>query len=152
MHRAQSVTVLWIAYRIGVVKQCCQMVQYNTIFHKNGVILHACAWASELGRYFSRGGTSAFFQKFFCGAKSGETCFLPLEIKKTAFLAELFNPAPLPTPKGLCVGKVYATPLKNLGNFKCFNTKLLSFTGSCTQHEIFDRSISTVFLFLHWQR
>jgi len=26
IHRAQSVTVLWIAYRVGVVEQCCQMV------------------------------------------------------------------------------------------------------------------------------
>jgi len=25
-HRAQSVTLLWIAYRIGVVEQRCQMV------------------------------------------------------------------------------------------------------------------------------
>jgi len=26
IHRAQSVTLLWIAYRICVVEQCCQMV------------------------------------------------------------------------------------------------------------------------------
>jgi len=26
IHRTQSVTLLWLAYRIGVVKQCCQMV------------------------------------------------------------------------------------------------------------------------------
>jgi len=26
IHRAQSVTLLWIAYRIGVVEKCCQMV------------------------------------------------------------------------------------------------------------------------------
>jgi len=26
IHRAQSVTLLWIAYRIGFVEQCCQMV------------------------------------------------------------------------------------------------------------------------------
>jgi len=24
----------WLAYRIGVVEQCCQMVKYNTIFLK----------------------------------------------------------------------------------------------------------------------
>jgi len=36
------VTVLRLACRIGVAKQCCQMVQYYTIFYKNGVILHAC--------------------------------------------------------------------------------------------------------------
>ena len=26
IHRAQSVTLLWLAYRIGVVEQWCQMV------------------------------------------------------------------------------------------------------------------------------
>ena len=26
MHIAQSVTLLWLAYRVGVVEQCCQMV------------------------------------------------------------------------------------------------------------------------------
>jgi len=26
IHRAQSVTLLWLAYRIGVVEMCCQMV------------------------------------------------------------------------------------------------------------------------------
>jgi len=26
IHRAQSLTLLWLAYRVGVVEQCCQMV------------------------------------------------------------------------------------------------------------------------------
>jgi len=26
IHRVQSVTLPWIAYRIGVVEQCCQIV------------------------------------------------------------------------------------------------------------------------------
>jgi len=26
IHSVQSVTLLWLAYRIGVVEQCCQMV------------------------------------------------------------------------------------------------------------------------------
>jgi len=26
IHRAQTVTLLWLAYRIGVVEQCCPMV------------------------------------------------------------------------------------------------------------------------------
>jgi len=26
IHRAQSVSLLWLAYRSGVVEQCCQMV------------------------------------------------------------------------------------------------------------------------------
>jgi len=43
-------------YCIGVVEQYCQMVEYNTNFYKNGVILHACV----LGRWkdFIQGGTS----------------------------------------------------------------------------------------------
>jgi len=28
----ESVTLLWLAYRIGGVEQRCQMVKYNTIF------------------------------------------------------------------------------------------------------------------------
>jgi len=54
MHRAQSVTLLWIAYRICVVEQCCQMVKYNTIFHKNGAILHTCVYGRR--KDLSRGG------------------------------------------------------------------------------------------------
>jgi len=42
IHRALCVTLLWITYRIGIGKQCCQMVYYNKIFHKNGVIVHTC--------------------------------------------------------------------------------------------------------------
>jgi len=34
LHRAPSVTLLWLAYRIGVVEQCCQVVSYNRIFIK----------------------------------------------------------------------------------------------------------------------
>jgi len=26
IHRAQSVTLLWLAYRIGIVEPCCQMM------------------------------------------------------------------------------------------------------------------------------
>jgi len=26
IHTAQSVTLLWLAYRIGVVERCCEMV------------------------------------------------------------------------------------------------------------------------------
>jgi len=34
IHCAQSVTLLWLPYRIGVVEQCCQIVQCNTMFTK----------------------------------------------------------------------------------------------------------------------
>jgi len=33
IHRAQSVTLLYIAFRIGVVEQFCQMVYYSTFLH-----------------------------------------------------------------------------------------------------------------------
>jgi len=52
-HRAHSVTLLWIAYRIGVDEHCCHLVEYITIFHKNGVILHFSAHGSR--KDFSRG-------------------------------------------------------------------------------------------------
>ena len=45
-----------------------------------------------VGRNFSRGATSGFFQNVFIReAKSGEICFLPLKIKKTASFAEIFK-------------------------------------------------------------
>jgi len=59
--RAQSVILLWLAYRIGVVKQCCQMVWQNTIFCKNGVNMLVCM---AVGKIFSKGALVDFFQKF----------------------------------------------------------------------------------------
>jgi len=63
IHRAQSVTLLWLAYRIGVVEQCCQMVYYNKLFSKNGVILHALVHGRR--KDFSMRDTSGLFQTFF---------------------------------------------------------------------------------------
>ena len=94
IHRAQSVTLLYIAFRIGVVEQCCQMVYYNTIFRKDGVISHACVHGRR--RNLSRGASSGFYQMFFYGVAKTTIC--------------------------LCVGKVRATLLKILGNFKRFKT------------------------------
>ena len=52
-----------------------------------------CAWASE-GIF--PGGTQVDFPKVFLrGPKSGEICFLALEIKKTVFFAEIFKFLPL---------------------------------------------------------
>jgi len=49
-----------------------------------------------VGRNFSRGGHQRIFKKVFLQqAKSGEIWFLPLEIKKTAFFAEIFKFLPL---------------------------------------------------------
>jgi len=93
-----------------------------------------------------------FSKPFSRGAKSGEICFLTLESKKTAILAELFKFLPLFRHPCLCGGKVRATPLKNWSNFKRSNTIANSgIAESYTQHEIFGRSIPTVLLVLHWK-
>jgi len=60
-----------------------------------------------------------FAEVFLGGVKSGEICFLPLETKKTAFFAEIFQiRAPFRHPC-LCVGKTScqtgAQPAKNSG-------------------------------------
>jgi len=65
-----------------------------------------------VGRDFSWGVTSGFFQKFSTGAKRGEICFSPLEIKKKLrkqhFLPKFSNSCPssdthmLVCRKGLC--------------------------------------------------
>ena len=49
----------------------------------------------SVGRNFSRGSLVDFSKSFSTGAKSGEICFFPLEIKKTAFFAEIFKLLPL---------------------------------------------------------
>jgi len=48
-----------------------------------------------VGRNFSRGATSGFFQRFFYGGSKVEICFLPLDIKKTAFFSEILKFVPL---------------------------------------------------------
>ena len=66
-----------------------------------------------VGRNFSWGEALVDFSKSFStGAKSGEIWFLPLEIKKPAFFAEIFKFLPPFRHPCLCVGKVCATPLK----------------------------------------
>jgi len=64
VHLAQSVTLLWLAYRIGVVEQCCQVVKCNKIFYKNGVILHAYYVHGRRREFFMRA-TVGFFKTFF---------------------------------------------------------------------------------------
>jgi len=65
IHSAQSVTLLWIAYRTGV----------------EGIFPGGDKWI--------------FPNVFLRGAKCGEICFLPLDFKKTAFFAEVFKFLPL---------------------------------------------------------
>ena len=60
-----------------------------------------------VGRDFSWGVTSGFFQKFSTGAKRGEIRFLPLEIKKTAFFTEIFKFLPLFRHPYACVSEKF---------------------------------------------
>ena len=89
IHRAQSVTLLWLAYRIGVVEQCCQMLKYNTLFTKT--VQFFMLVCMGVGRIFPWGPLVDFIKVFLLGAKSGEICFLPLETEKTTFFAEIFT-------------------------------------------------------------
>ena len=77
----------WLAYRIGVVEQCCQMLKKKTIFYKNGVNLHACVYWRQKDCF--RGATSGIFKSFSWRAKTGEIYFLTPETKKRAFFAEI---------------------------------------------------------------
>ena len=79
-----------------------------------------------VGRNFSRGGTSGFFQKFSAGGKSGEICFLSLEIKKQHYLLKFSNSCPSSDTHMLVCRKCSCHTIKNLGNFKRFNTILNS--------------------------
>jgi len=163
MHRAQSVSLLWIADRIGVVEQCCQMVKYNTIFHKNGVILHACVHGRRK-ECFQGGPIVDFSNSFSRGATSSEMCFLPFETKITAFLLKFSNSCPY---RHLClyVGKVRATSSKTWGNFKRFNIilnseillnllrKMKYSTDKFQLCFVFAVAmLNSYILFLHWQK
>ena len=66
-----------------------------------------------------------FSKRFYTGGQKWWNLSFALEIKKTALFIELFKFLPLfqhPYACVLCVGKVRATPLKDLGNFKRFKT------------------------------
>jgi len=95
------------------------------IFSKNAIFSNvATTFASVLltklrffnhGRRkdFSRGAVGDFLKLVSRGAKSGEICFLPLEIEKTTFFAHNFKiqgakapPSPLPTPMSSITAQV----------------------------------------------
>ena len=73
-----------VARRCNTTQFFTKMVSFYKLVRIMGVV-----------RSFSWGGTSGFFQKFSTGAKSGEICFWPFEIKKTAVFAEMFIFLPL---------------------------------------------------------
>jgi len=69
--------------------------------------------AMGVGRNFSKGGTSGFFQKFFYGGpKVVKFGYYHSKLRKQRFFWNFQIPAPLSTPICLCVGNVRATPLK----------------------------------------
>ena len=68
----------------------------NTIQFFTKVVPFYILLCIGVGRNFPGGVLSKFFKAFFYGgAKSGEICFLPLEIRKTEFLAKIFKFLPL---------------------------------------------------------
>jgi len=61
----------------------------------------------RVGRVFPGGGaTRRFFQNFSMGAKSGEICFCPLEIKKTTFFCWNFQNPGGPSPSSDAHGSI----------------------------------------------
>jgi len=107
----------------------------------------------DVGRIFSGGGTSGFFQTFFWGgAKVVKFVFYHPKLRKHPFLLKFQIPVLLPTPVLVC-GKNLCHTIKNWYNFKRFNTILNSeiLLNLPTQNQILGRYISIKFLFLHWQ-
>jgi len=79
------------------------VIQHN--FSQKGVILHACMHGRRK-EVFQGGPLVDFSKRFSTGAKSCEICFLPLEIKKTAFFAEISNSCPTRHPYA-CVQETF---------------------------------------------
>jgi len=78
-----------------------------------------------VGGNFSRGEALIDFPNIFLrGDKYGEIWSLPLEIKKTAFFAEILKFLPLFRHPCFCAGKRSCHTIKNWCNFKRFNTNL----------------------------
>jgi len=95
----------------GVVQQ---------FFSEKMVSFYACVHGRR--KEFLHGGHQWIFPNVFLrGAKSGEICFLPLEIRKTAFSAEIFKFLPSFRRPCLCVGKSSCHTTKNWCNFKLKN-------------------------------
>jgi len=67
IHRSQSVTLPWLAYRIGVVEQYCQMVKCNIIFTK--MVKFYMLVCMDVGRIFTRGALVDFSKRFSRGGQ-----------------------------------------------------------------------------------
>jgi len=117
------------------------MVNYNTIL---GVILHACLHFTCLASegIFPGGGTSGYFPKFFYGGpKVVKLGFYHSKLRKQRFLLRFSNSCPSSDTHVLLRRKSSCHTIKNFGLFQAFyhHPKLLNFTESYTQNEIFDR-------------
>jgi len=68
-------------------------LHFDKIFHlqklKNLTVKFLSMGGSR--KDFFQGGVRGFFRNFSRGRKSGETCFFPLESKKTTFFAKIFK-------------------------------------------------------------
>ena len=143
---------------LNSVARWCNRIQF---FQKWCNFTRLCAWASE--GIFPGRATSGFFLKFFYGRpKVVKLVFYHSKLRKQHFLLKFQFPVPLLTPIRLCVGKVRATPLKNVGNFKRFNTIPNSEILLKFKQNIWRTNFNCVFvsalaalnsyiIFLHWQ-
>ena len=78
---------------LGLLNSVARWCKYNTIFHKNGVILHACVHGHR--KEFLQGGTSGFFQQFFYGGpKVVKFGFYHSKLRKQRFLLKFSNSCP----------------------------------------------------------
>jgi len=102
--------------------------EINTIFYKNGVLLHACVYG-RLKDFFQGEQLVDFSKSFSRGGKVLKFVFYHSKLRKQPFFAEIFKflpPFRHPCLGKKCLGKGRAPPLKNWCNFKRFTTILNS--------------------------
>jgi len=90
---------------LGLLNSVARWCKYNTIFHKNVAILHACV--HEHRKEFFQRGTSGLFQKFFCGGpKVVKFDFYHSKLRKQRFLLKFSNSCP-PSDTHACVEETF---------------------------------------------
>ena len=101
---------------LNSVAKWCNTTQFFT------KILHACVHGRR-NEFFQGGPLVDFSKSFSTGDQKWWNLVFTTRYKENSIFCWKFKiPGPLPTPICLCVGNVRATPLKNLSNFKRFNT------------------------------
>jgi len=98
---AESVTLLWLAYRIGLLNSVDRW-RCTKNFSKNGANLYAYVHGRR--KDFIHGG----------GGKSGVISFLLHERRNTAFFVEMFKFLPHFQHLCLCVGNSWCHTIKTL--------------------------------------